>query len=277
MIALAASSRGFTGQISHIWSSLTSTTTAVGDTPSRLAELSSSRPDYWHEAISVGNHHLLAGAGAGGYTVAHWRYQTPRARDSRPRPQLHLPDLCGLRADRNRPQSRLADRVVAVGRSDARGRGGPSGPLRDLRREAGGRMSSETAEGEPTDGQSQLATDHEAERDAVWALLGVVAAFAVSSAIDWTWFAPGVALPALAAAGWIAGRGPPVTARRDDDWTRTGLEHAAGSDPRDHRGGHPGDRGGVGSLAAAALTERHRRGLGRPGQGGHGRGAERLP
>ncbi len=36
----------------------------------------------------------------------------------------------------------------------------------------------------------------------------MVVAFGVSSAIDWTWFVPGVAVPALVAAGWLAGRGP---------------------------------------------------------------------
>ena len=32
--------------------------------------------------------------------------------------------------------------------------------------------------------------------------------FGVSSLIDWTWFVPGVAVPALVCAGWLAGRGP---------------------------------------------------------------------
>ena len=39
-------------------------------------------------------------------------------------------------------------------------------------------------------------------------LLCVVLAFGAHSAIDWTWFIPGVALPALLCAGWLAGRGP---------------------------------------------------------------------
>ena len=202
VIALAASSRGFTGQASHIWSSLTSTTTAVGDTPSRLAEVSSSRPDYWHEAISVGNHHLLAGAGAGGYTVAHWRYQTPGLATAGHAHSYIFQTyadfgLIGIVLNLALLIAWLRSARVTLGRW-----GRPAGAQSD------GRMSSGTADGEPTDGQSQKASDHEAERDAVWALLGVVAAFAVSSAIDWTWFAPGVALPALAAAGWIAGRGP---------------------------------------------------------------------
>ncbi len=93
LLGLAVSSRGFTGEISRIWGSLTSTTSAVGDTSSRLGELSSSRPDYWHEAISVGNHNLLAGAGAGGYARGALALPDQRPRDSRPRPQLCVPDL----------------------------------------------------------------------------------------------------------------------------------------------------------------------------------------
>ena len=39
-------------------------------------------------------------------------------------------------------------------------------------------------------------------------MLAVVIAFGIHSAIDWTWFFPGVTIPALACAGWLAGRGP---------------------------------------------------------------------
>ena len=39
-------------------------------------------------------------------------------------------------------------------------------------------------------------------------LLASVVAFGVHSTIDWTWFIPGTAVPALLCAGWLAGRGP---------------------------------------------------------------------
>ena len=39
-------------------------------------------------------------------------------------------------------------------------------------------------------------------------MLAVVVIFGVSSLIDWTWFIPGVTVPALVCAGWLAGRGP---------------------------------------------------------------------
>ncbi len=52
--------------------------------------------------------------------------------------------------------------------------------------------------------------------------------FGVSSLIDWTWFVPGVAVPALVCAGWLAGRGPlgaPVGRARD----RRRLSHSHGA------------------------------------------------
>ena len=42
----------------------------------------------------------------------------------------------------------------------------------------------------------------------MFTMLAVVIAFGIHSTVDWTWFFPGVAIPALACAGWLAGRGP---------------------------------------------------------------------
>jgi hypothetical protein len=71
--------------------------------------------------------------------------------------------------------------------------------LRTVRRRSG-----------PRQGRSDENTTEpdSAERDGMWALLGVAAVFGVSSSVDWTWFYPGVAIPALLCAGWVAGRGP---------------------------------------------------------------------
>ena len=74
--ALAASSRGLFGQISHAWQSLVSTHSVVRDTPGRLTQLGSSRPLYWHQALDVGSHALLKGVGELGYGVARLRYTT---------------------------------------------------------------------------------------------------------------------------------------------------------------------------------------------------------
>jgi len=39
------------------------------------------------------------------------------------------------------------------------------------------------------------------------AMVAVAITFGVHSLVDWTWFIPGVVLPALLCAGWVAGRG----------------------------------------------------------------------
>jgi tetratricopeptide (TPR) repeat protein len=49
---------------------------------------------------------------------------------------------------------------------------------------------------------------HVAERAGLVTMLAIVIAFGIHSAIDWTWFFSGVTIPALACAGWLAGRGP---------------------------------------------------------------------
>jgi hypothetical protein len=72
VVALAASSRGLTGEVSHIWNSLTNPNGVVvgGDQKGRLVDLSNSRPHYWSQAITVGENHLLAGVGALGFATA---------------------------------------------------------------------------------------------------------------------------------------------------------------------------------------------------------------
>jgi len=48
------------------------------------------------------------------------------------------------------------------------------------------------------------------ERHGLIALAVLVVIFGVHSLVDWTWFIPGTALPAMLCAGWTAGRGPGV-------------------------------------------------------------------
>ncbi|MBV9802876.1 MAG: O-antigen ligase family protein [Solirubrobacterales bacterium] len=175
----AASSRGLTGEISHEWSTLTSTTPSVGDAPGRIAQLSNSRPLYWSEGLKVGEHSLLAGAGAGGFDTARTRYTT------NPLQVAHAHSyavetfadfgLIGVTVS----LALLVVWGVAVRR---------------------------TVAGAPADSP---------ERTGLITMLAVVLIYGVSSAIDWTWFIPGVTVPALLCAGWLAGRGPitaPATA-----------------------------------------------------------------
>ena len=179
----AASSRGLTGQVSHVWTTLTSTQSNVGNGPDRLADLSNSRPLYWREGLRVGEHSPLAGVGAGGFATARTRYTSSELVVTHAHSYLieTFADfgLIGLAVS-------LA-LFVAWGAA-------VRGTLRG----------------------SRLDEHHAVERTGLITMLAVVVTFGVSSLIDWTWFIPGVTVPALFCAGWVAARGPvvePVAAR----------------------------------------------------------------
>lgn len=173
--ALAASSRGLTGEVSHVWGTLTSSQTTVGNKASRLVDLANSRPRYWHQALSVTDHHLLLGSGAGSFGTAHLRYPT---------------------ATLTSTNAQHAHSYVFETLSDL----GLVGLAVSL-----GLLLSWAAAARRTLGARTPAS--EPERDALWTLLGITLAFGVSSSFDWTWFYPGLAVTALFCAGWLAGRG----------------------------------------------------------------------
>ncbi len=175
VLALALSSRGLTGQISHAWSSLTDTHGGVGDTPGRLVELANSRPRYWREGLQVGAHSPLHGTGAASYAVARLRF----AKDTLPVRHAHsypietFADLGVLGLAVN--LALLTGWGLAVRRTLRRGSGRP--------------------------GRS-------AEGAGLLTLLCTVVAFGAQSAIDWTWSIPGAVVPVLLCVGWLVGRGP---------------------------------------------------------------------
>ena len=72
--ALATSSRGFGGEVSHIWTSLTNTHEVVRDNPGRLVSLESSRARDWTQGWHVFTHAPVKGVGALGYATARLRY-----------------------------------------------------------------------------------------------------------------------------------------------------------------------------------------------------------
>ena len=74
LVGLATSSRGFGGEVSHLWNSLTNPNGFVLDQPGRLSQLGSSRPRYWRDGLRVGEHAPWAGTGAFGFAVAVRRY-----------------------------------------------------------------------------------------------------------------------------------------------------------------------------------------------------------
>ncbi len=179
VVALAASSRGLTGEISHTWHSLVSVNSGVGESAARITQLGSSRPLYWSEGITVGEHALLKGVGALGFATARTRYTT------------HLEIVGHAHSYVIQTFADLGLLGLAVNLalllSWARAAVRPLAP-----RERWGRLGS---------AQSW-------ERSGLLALLLVVLGFGLSSAIDWTWYFPAVTVPALLAAGWLAGRGP---------------------------------------------------------------------
>ncbi len=168
VVALAASSRGLTGEVSHLWTRATSG--SVSNNPGRLGQLGSSRGNYWSVGLKVGEHALLGGVGARGYETARPRY---------------TPSL--LQTD--------AHSYVIETFADL----GLVGLVLNLALLAAWVIATRRTLG--------AATDRAGERAGLVALLSVVVVFGVHSAIDLTWFIPGVAIPALLCAGWLAGRG----------------------------------------------------------------------
>ncbi len=226
---VAASSRGLTGEISHVWNEVTSPNSHVGNNPGRIADLGNSRPLYWGEGLKVGEHALLAGVGAGGFDTARTRYSSSTLDVAHAHSYvietfadfgligiavslgllvawaLAVARTLGFRARRRAPApapetgAHPANGTVAV----ANGAHAANGTVANGAHPANGTVA--VANGAL---QASLPSAYEAERAGLVTLLAVAVIFGVSSLIDWTWFVPGVAVPALVCAGWLAGRGP---------------------------------------------------------------------
>ena len=186
IVALASSSRGLTGEISHAFDTLTSVNSGVANTASRLAQLGNSRPRYWRDGLRIGEHHLLAGSGAATYGTVRSRYDGDirRSDHAHSYPIETFADLGLIGVVVMIAVLALwaaATRATLRGRPDA-SRDGPSGR----------------------------------ERVGLFTLLSVVVGFGLHSAIDKTWEVPIVAITALLAAGWLAGRGGAEAPLRDD-------------------------------------------------------------
>jgi hypothetical protein len=192
VVALTASSRGLTGEMSHIWNTLTNPNGIVSSTqPGRLVQLSNSRPHYWSLGLTVGEHHLLAGTGAGSFLTAQTAFPASGIWDPRHNHAGHAHSylietfadlgLIGITVS----LALLLAWALATGRTFGR---------------AWPRRGARAARPPPSE-------DSSAERTGLIALLAIVVAFGLHSLIDWTWFIPGDAVTALVCAGWLAGRG----------------------------------------------------------------------
>ena len=181
--ALAVSSRGLTGQVSHLWSTLTSTNSNVSSTnPSRILAAGNTRGRYWNEALKVGEHALLKGVGAAGFTTAAPRY---------------VNDYYATGFD-------YAHGYVAETFADF----GLIGLALTLALLIGWLVAAARSVGARTPVEAEDGTSLVAERTGLLTLAATVLIFGIHSTIDWTWFVPGTAVPALVCAGWLAGRGP---------------------------------------------------------------------
>lgn len=208
--AVADSSRGLTGTISHAWTQLTSPNSGgAPDQPGRLLQVGSTRGRYWNQALTVGRHAWFKGEGANGFATARTRYFRP------------INQYQSFEHAHSYVLETFADLGVVgvaislallVAWASAAARALSSGAAPHAER---GRRWYEEEEESGDEGQGR-STDAEAldpgprwpaERDALVALLVTAIVFGLNSAIDWTWFIPGPAIVALLCAGWLAGRG----------------------------------------------------------------------
>lgn len=176
--ALAASSRGLTGEISHVWNTLTSSSSSsnVGDNPGRLLQLGNSRSVYWHEGLKVGEHALLKGVGAGGFATAQGFYYSAQ----KVAQHAHSYEV-----------ETFADL-------------GLLGVLISLALLIGWLLSAARV----VAFRRVVADEFAGERAGLRTLVVIVVVYGLQSSVDWTWFIPGTTVAALVCAGWIAGRGP---------------------------------------------------------------------
>jgi hypothetical protein len=177
--ALATSSRGLTGQITHAWDSLTSTHAVVFNNPGRVLEFGSSRPMYWHQGLDVGKHALFKGVGASGYGTARLRY-TNNGYVSAQAHSYVIETFADLG-------------LLGIAITFALLLAWVRAALRPIA---------------PATREQALTEDQRDERAGMVALGLIVVGFGIESALDWTWYFPGVSVPVLLCAGWLAGRGP---------------------------------------------------------------------
>ncbi len=165
-------------RVSSNWDRLTDPNASTpANTPNRLTATSSVRARYFDEAFKVHEISPWVGTGAGAYAIARNRFRTDAlaVRHAHGYVPQTMSDLgwIGLGISLLTLFAWLAAAARATG----------------LRRRD---------RGLPFDDR----------RVADLGVLAVVLAFGLHSALDWTWFVPANAIPALLAAGWLAGRVP---------------------------------------------------------------------
>ena len=176
--SVAASDRGLAGTVSDRLDEVTNETAAPPRGSARLGSVASSRAEYWHQARQIFDERPVVGQGANSFALARLPYRKSNSRVGHAHSYMMqtLADM-GLVGGAV-ALALLAAWLVAAGRATA---------LLPRRRPA---------------------PEWEGERAALAALSLCAVAYGLQSAIDWTWFIPGPTVAALAAAGYVAGRGP---------------------------------------------------------------------
>lgn len=198
--ALATSSRGLTGSISHGWHQLTDPNAQQpANDPGRLASVGGVRARYWDNGFSIWRKAPWLGVGADGYATARRPIQ---------------PDRLRVRHAHGYVPQTLADLgLIGMGISVALllawlGAAARATGVRSRRRWGAWLLTlvrTRDTRTRPTLRPSQPMTP---ERIGLMTLATTAIAFGVHSAVDWTWFVPGTAVTGLLCAAWVAGRGP---------------------------------------------------------------------
>lgn len=168
VIAVALSSRGLGGTVSHAWTSFTSTRGFGNNNPARLLSAdSANRWVWWKEAANAFSHRPLGGWGAGSFGVLNllYRHNTLTVQQPHSVPLQFLAETGIIGA-------LLAFAAFALVAAAAMGQ---------VRRTSG------------------------SERLLAAALLAGVVIYGIHALYDWDWDIPGVTLPALVFAGVLVG------------------------------------------------------------------------
>jgi len=198
LVAVGTTGGGIGGRLDALTAGKSS---APGSGAERLGSTSSSRGEYWRQAFAVFKEAPLLGRGADGFTLARLPYRND------PRAASHAHGFV--------PQT-MADL-------------GLLGTLLVLALLAAWAVAAARTLGVRR--RSSPAPDWTGERLALVGLTLCVLAYGLQSAIDWTWFIPGPTVAALAAAGFVAGRGPLAPAGAAEPRPLLGLTSLREADP----------------------------------------------
>lgn len=178
LTSVAMSDRGLGGTISDRFNEITDDQVAPPGGAARLGSVSSSRGGYWRQALDVFEERPVVGRGAGSFGLASLRHRELGVGS------VHAHGfLAQTMADLGLAGLAVALALLAAWLASA------------------ARATGLLPRGRPR-------AEWTAERVAVTALALCVLVFGLHSLVDWTWFVPGPSAAAVAAAGFVAGRGP---------------------------------------------------------------------